>query len=113
ESHIIFVEQPDLVDAIADDGDAFDAEAEGPAGPRSEERRVGKERRRPLDLLRSIEQFNREDSARFVVIKNQNIANFVAFSDLSRPKDDRKRVCLFVVNDFHDGFQYFAILLVL
>src|SRR2546429_5407369 len=30
---IIFVEEPDVVDAIADHGDAFDAEAEGPAGP--------------------------------------------------------------------------------
>src|SRR3989475_12923980 len=30
---IIFVEEPEVVDAIADHGDAFDAEAEGPAGP--------------------------------------------------------------------------------
>src|SRR5207302_11505236 len=30
---IIFVEEPDVVDAIADHGDAFDAKAEGPAGP--------------------------------------------------------------------------------
>src|SRR2546427_6294367 len=30
---IILVEQPDVVDAIADHGDALDAEAEGPAGP--------------------------------------------------------------------------------
>jgi len=33
ESHIIFVEQPDLVDAIADDGDAFDAERRTRSGP--------------------------------------------------------------------------------
>src|SRR3989442_3677401 len=30
---IILVEQPDVVDAITDHGDALDAEAEGPAGP--------------------------------------------------------------------------------
>src|ERR1043165_7739907 len=30
---IIFVEQPDIIDAITNHGDAFDAEAKGPAGP--------------------------------------------------------------------------------
>ena len=33
ETHIVFVEQPDVVDPVADHGDAFDAETEGPAGP--------------------------------------------------------------------------------
>src|SRR5438128_494132 len=31
--HIILVEQPDVADPIANHRDAFDAEAEGPAGP--------------------------------------------------------------------------------
>src|SRR5207245_5101576 len=33
EPQIILVEQPDVVDAIADHGNALDAEPEGPAGP--------------------------------------------------------------------------------
>src|SRR6266436_1068331 len=31
--HVILIKQPDVVDAVADHGDALDAEAEGPAGP--------------------------------------------------------------------------------
>src|SRR5215510_5202556 len=31
--HVVLVEQPDVVDPIPDHRDAFDAEAEGPAGP--------------------------------------------------------------------------------
>src|SRR6266536_6469184 len=30
---VIFVKQPDIIDAIADHGNAFDAEAERPPGP--------------------------------------------------------------------------------
>jgi len=33
EPDVVLVEKPDVVDAVADHGDAFDAEAEGPAGP--------------------------------------------------------------------------------
>src|SRR6266850_3141711 len=33
ESHVVFVEEADVVDAVAEHGDAFDAEAERPAGP--------------------------------------------------------------------------------
>src|SRR5262245_52150827 len=33
KADIILVKEPDVVDAIADHGDAFDAKTEGPAGP--------------------------------------------------------------------------------
>lgn len=33
EAGIVFVEEPDVVDGVADHGDTFDSEAEGPAGP--------------------------------------------------------------------------------
>src|SRR6266404_3321175 len=71
------------------------------------------DRLRPLHLLRGVEEFNREDTARFVIIENQAVADFIAFRDFARSKDDRKCVGFFVVNDFHGCFQYFAILLVL
>src|SRR5271165_960689 len=33
EPHVVFVEEADVVDAVAEHGDAFDAEAERPPGP--------------------------------------------------------------------------------
>ena len=33
EAHVVFIEEADVVDAVAEHGDAFDAEAERPAGP--------------------------------------------------------------------------------
>src|SRR5207244_3271667 len=70
-------------------------------------------RLRALNLFRGVEQLDRNEMARPVVIKDQPRARLIAFGDFAVAKNNGQSVCYFVVDHFHDYLQYLSTLLVL
>src|SRR5258708_40249470 len=66
-----------------------------------------------IDLLGSIEKFDGNKLAGFVIINDQAVARFVAISNLAGAENNRERIGFPIVNHLHDSLQYFLILLVL
>jgi hypothetical protein len=66
-----------------------------------------------MDLFRSVEEFDGNESAGFVVIEYHSRPRFVALDDLAIAEDDRQGIRLFVENHFHETLQYLDTWLVL
>ena len=64
------------------------------------------DRARLADLLRSVQKLQRQETSVSVVIEDHPFAHLVALGYFAFTQDDRKRIGIFVVNDFHDVFQY-------